>query len=280
MSANEFEVQLANEWDGKRMPENAVAEPKLDGIRAIFVIANGRYCCYSRNGNVLNNVGHIAAELRNFDGWVLDGELVDSNEVGEKGWGGAVSAARRAENGDTSLSFIVFDLLKGDEFDSRKCSRTLAQRKAILKAKFPKDACFVGLIPSFPVKTAADVERLMEKFVKHGLEGAMLKDLDKPYEFRRSSSWLKVKRFFTSDLKIVGFEEGKGRLKGMLGKFFVKTKKGDKVGVGTGFTDEQRREFWKKRRSMIGKTIEVQYQSATGDSLRFPSFVRWRVDKD
>lgn len=279
MSKNEFEVQLANEWDGKRMPENAVCEPKLDGLRAIFVIAKGRYCCYSRNGLVLKNVGHIAAELRNFDGWVLDGELVDSVEVGEKGWSGAVSAARRAECGDTSLSFIAFDLLKGEEFDARKCSRTLAQRKAILKAKFPKDACFAGLIPSFPVKTPADVKKLMKDFVRHGLEGAILKDLDKPYEFRRSSAWLKVKPFSSADLKIVGFEEGKGRLKGMLGKFVVATPKG-KVGVGTGFTDEQRREFWKKRQSMIGKTIEVQYQSATGSgSLRFPSFMRTRPDK-
>ena len=53
--------------------------------------------------------------------------------------------------------------------------------------------------------------------------------------------------------------------------------KGTKVSVGTGFTDEQRVEFYKD----TPEIIEVNYQEVTKDgSLRFPSFVRIREDKD
>lgn len=280
MSNSEFRVQLCNDWDGKRVPDRAVCEVKLDGLRCLLVIANGRYCCYSRNGNILHNVGHIAAELRSFDGWVLDGEIV-GREVGDNGWSEAMSAVRSSENGDMSASFIVWDVISAAEFDARKSNKTLAQRKAILKAKFPKDACFSGMVASFPVTTVKQVQDLMKRFVKAGFEGAVLKDLDKVYEFKRSSAWMKIKPFRDGDYKIVSWEEGKGRLKGTLGKFTVAGPKGVKSGVGTGFSDEQRDKFWKKRKQMIGKTIQVQYQGVSANGgLRFPSFMRERPDKD
>ena len=278
--ANDFEVQLANEWDGKRMFENSTCEVKLDGVRCLLVISKGHYCCYSRNGNSFYNVGHIAAELTNFDGYVLDGELV-STVLGDKGWAKTVSAARRDEEGDASLSYVVFDLLTAKEFDARKCSRTLVQRRALLKAKMPPKRCFTGIVAGFNVEKPADVERLMKEFVKAGFEGAVLKDLDAPYAFRRSSAWLKVKPFKSGDYKIVGYEEGKGRLKGTLGKILVKGPKGTVSGVGTGFTDKQRDEFWERGDRLIGLVAEVKYQNVSKDSgaLRFPSFKRLRTDR-
>jgi len=278
--SNDFRVQLANEWPGTAasMPGRAVAEVKLDGVRCLMSIAKGRYCAWSRNGNTFNNVGHIAAELKNFDGYVLDGELV-ATVLGDEGWSKTVSAAKKMEMGDTSLSYVVFDLLTSKEFDSRKCSRTLAQRRALLKAKMPK-CCFTGIVASFPVEKPADVERLMKKFVKIGFEGAVLKDLDSVYSFKRSSAWLKAKMFSSLDLPVVGLEEGKGRLKGTLGKILVKGPKGTVSGVGTGFTDEERDRIWKLGRKVIGKIVEIKLQNVTKDgALRFPSLLRWRVDR-
>jgi DNA ligase-1 len=272
--ANDFDVQLCNEWDGRRLPARAILECKLDGGRALLVIAGGKYCCYSRNGNLFNNVGHIAAELKAFDGWVLDGEIV-GRELGDKGWGQAMSAVKKAECGDTSASYIVFDVISAAEFDARKSTKTLAQRKAILKAKFPKGACFSGMVKSFPVKTAKQVEKHMKEFVKAGFEGAVLKDLDAPYEFKRSSAWLKLKPYKEADWDVVGYIEGKGKYKGMLGKLIVSGPDGVESGVGTGFSDEQRAEFWKKRKKMIGKKVQVKFQGVSiHNGLRFPSFMR------
>jgi DNA ligase-1 len=277
--ANDFEVQLANEWDGKRVFPRSCCEVKCDGVRLLLSISKGHYCAWSRNGNTFNNIGHIAAELSNFDGYVLDGELV-STVLGDEGWAKTVSAARRDEEGDASLSYVAFDLLTAKEFDARKCSRPLIQRKALLKAKMPTKRCFTGVVASFDVSAPSDVERLMKEFVKAGFEGAMLKDLDAPYSFRRSSAWLKVKPFSSLDLKVVGLEEGKGRLKGTLGKILVKGPKGTISGVGTGFTDAERDRIWKLGRKVVGMIAEVKFQNATKDgALRFPSFKRWRVDR-
>jgi len=65
----------------------------------------------------------------------------------------------------------------------------------------------------------------------------------------------------------------------MLGAAIV-TYKGKRVRVGSGFSDEQRQQFWANPNSIKGKIIEVQFHEETPDgSLRHPRFVRVREDK-
>lgn len=58
------------------------------------------------------------------------------------------------------------------------------------------------------------------------------------------------------------------------------------VKVGSGFTDEQRTEFWNNRENVIGEICEVKYKEISRDkntgfeSLQFPVFVRLRTDKN
>ena len=55
---------------------------------------------------------------------------------------------------------------------------------------------------------------------------------------------------------------------------------GVEVNVGSGFKDDQRTEIWANRDSYLGMTAECRYQEMTEDgSLRFPTFVYWRLDK-
>ena len=86
------------------------------------------------------------------------------------------------------------------------------------------------------------------------------------------------------DLKVIGYEEGDGRLKGTLGTLFVDYK-GNRVGVGSGYTDEQRTLIWANKDNIEGTIIEVKYKEITKDkktgleSLQFPVFVGIRNDK-
>ena len=50
--------------------------------------------------------------------------------------------------------------------------------------------------------------------------------------------------------------------------------------VGSGFTDEQREEFWKYKDKYIGFVAEIKYQNASKNSIRFPVFMRLRLDKE
>lgn len=115
-----------------------------------------------------------------------------------------------------------------------------------------------------------NLHKLMEKYLAMGDEGLIVR-----VESKGRINWWKIVPYKYMDLKITGFKEGTGKNKGMLGSF--KTSKGS---VGTGFTDEQRAQFWERRHELLNTFIEVKYREVTDDGkLRFPSFVRCRFDK-
>jgi ATP-dependent DNA ligase len=204
-AGNKFSVQLLATWDKKWLPKHAVTEPKIDGIRAVFVFAGDRFCCFSRNGNTLHNVSHIAAELgRSFDGWCLDGEIIAGGT-----WEGTMEAVRSDErDGGSDAYFAVFDCLSHEELDTRTCHRPLSERREVLRRLWPGRTEFCGILREDPVRSVQDVERHLEAYLKQGFEGAVIKDLDSFYKFRRSSDWQKVKVFDTKDYKIVGLDRG------------------------------------------------------------------------
>ena len=86
------------------------------------------------------------------------------------------------------------------------------------------------------------------------------------------------------DLEVIVIEEGKGKNANTCGALIVDFL-GNKVRVGSGLTDELRKEFWTNPDNIIGKIIEVKYKevsenkSNNAKSLQFPVFIRVRDDK-
>ena len=120
----------------------------------------------------------------------------------------------------------------------------------------------------------------MNKVVSDGFEGIMIKPLDSKYKAKRSYDWQKLKPFMSDEFYITGFEEGDGKYKGTLGKVIINVD-GVEVGVGSGFSDNQRNDIWLHQNNYLNKQIEVQYQekiTKTG-ALRFPTVKSIRLDK-
>ena len=123
--------------------------------------------------------------------------------------------------------------------------------------------------------------------VNAGFEGIMIKDLEAPYECKRNLFWMKWKPTITVDLEVIAIEEGTGRNEGRLGALVCQgTDDGKliKVNVGSGFSDDQRAEFYSASDDVIGETAEVLCDAVSQNqdgsySLRFPRFVRFRDDK-
>jgi DNA ligase-1 len=117
----------------------------------------------------------------------------------------------------------------------------------------------------------------------YGWEGVMLR-ADEPYKGKRSKDLLKVKKFFDDEYEVIDTEMGEFRYvkdsaeweETMLSCVMIQHKN-NIVRVGSGFTIEQRQEFYQNPDKILGKIITVQYFEETknqdgGISLRFPTF--------
>ena len=99
--------------------------------------------------------------------------------------------------------------------------------------------------------------------------------------------WFKVKPLKTVDAFVTGYTYSESDTKfGWLRAVQVSVWSVDKsqtriASVGTGFTDEFRREMCgDKAESLINRVCEIEYDSiAANGKLKFPRFLRWRYDK-
>lgn len=275
-----FEVQLAAKWHDRTLedlPAKVRVEPKLDGIRMISVVKSGQVEMFSRAGKVITNFQDtVGKELSSLPDGVYDGEVMDEDFTA------LMRQVHRKFGTNVSKSYyMVFDALALDEWENRSGLFSLDNRRKKLESIFEdKKFDFLRIIDHKEVD--ADVNSIMsyhKECVDRGFEGAMLKNPGMVYNFGRSDAVVKVKAFNDVDLKVTGFLEGRGRHEGTLGAILVDFN-GVQVRVGSGFSDDQRSEVWSDKDRFLGLTAEVRYQEVTPDgSLRFPTFVCWRLDK-
>lgn len=257
------QAMLAKPYKGI-LPESYACEPKIDGVRVIVEVCRETLAVVfkTRNGNplpALSHLGHWFADIAKLHGvFTFDCEAVSGSDFFD-GVG-----ALRSQHRDDSARLWLLDL--PDDVG------TYAARRELM-ATFVLPAT-VTLVPSFFNLSPNDAFR---RFVSQGFEGAMIKDTASPYsQGKRSNAWLKVKAVDSEDCPIVSVHEGKGRLAGTMGHVVVEH--GSRlVRVGGGFTDEQRRQIWEQRDTVIGSWLEVSFQNMTPEgSFRHP---RIRGDK-
>lgn len=285
----EWEVQQAYPIDKYPVAEGTEfwLTQKLNGVRATFY--NGKLI--ARSGVPYKGLDDLISEIERLPlgAYVLDGELT----LKDKGFLSDNEAFRVATgilNSDdvnkTAICYTVFDIIPQEDFDSDNPKIPYSERRKMLDifSKFVSDD---GTLRVLPVLYQGDdqlvIDKLLGQMVAEDKEGLML-NTDVPYKRTRHKGILKIKRFYTMDLKIIGYEEGTGRLEGTLGALVLEYK-GNTVKVGSGFTDEQRTEFWANRDDIIGSLCEVKYKEISSDkntgleSLQFPVFVQMRFDK-
>lgn len=285
----EWEVQQAYPIESHPIKEGAwfSLTQKLNGVRATYYKGE----LIARSGIPYEGLDHITSVL-NFedDSYVFDGELtlLDKGDLSDNE---AFRAATGIINSDsphkTQICYTIFDCLTTQEFERGKSNVTYRQRRNFLDAISTTGIVGTSVFVLPVLYSGTDQSRIWEllgQMVREDKEG-LIANLDVPYRRTRHNGILKVKEFYTMDLPIVGCNEGTGRLAGTLGALVLDFK-GHEVKVGSGFSDEQRTEFWRNRDNLIGvlcevKYKEVSYDKSTGaDSLQFPVFVGIRNDKE
>ena len=290
-----FECMLAHDGANheKKITGKKLLEPKLDGVRVITIInaENKTVTMYSRNGKELENFGHITRAIEaNIDlferSTVLDGEMVSSSFQALM-----KQVHRKTDVQSEDARLMLFDILPLSEFQAGESVMGQRRRSNLLrsmKAVFDKIGS-IDIIPQIEIDLVEYVGELQFKqynkdAIEAGFEGIMIKDINATYQCKRSANWLKMKPFIEVSLEITNVEEGTGKNEGRLGAFVCSGNDDDRdirVNVGSGFSDDDRIEFWNNRDNLSRQIVEVRADAVTQNqdgtySLRFPRFLRFR----
>ena len=280
----EFNIQQAYPLDKYpfKKKEWFVLEEKLNGINCSYV--NG--IMLSRQGKEIINLSHLTKELEqlSFKNYYFNGELVRHNE-GELTNGENFRETTSIVNSDaedkTNIDLIVFDLLPLEEFYDGKSKLKYKDRLNQLK-QLKQEAEEKGLVHLYIPKIYYEgddntvIDKYLDQATREDKEGLMCIK-NGVWKNKRSSTILKVKKFMNADCEIIGYEEGTGRLEGKLGSFIIDYK-GNKVNVGSGYTDDERIEFCKNKDDYIGRILQVKFKEQTKDkktglvSIQFPIY--------
>jgi len=286
-----WEVQLGSSYDKLKLKPNQYfyLSRKLNGNRCSFL--NGKLT--SRQGKEFQGLQHIINDINtcSLQNYFIDGELIRKN-INNVSDGENFRIGTGVINSDdadkSSIKLVIFDIFPSDELLNKQSKDTYKQRKQELlklkeqiKLNHLENIDVVEMV--YEGTDQFQIDTWLQYAVDNDWEGLML-NKDSVYKCKRTTDLIKIKRFYTMDLKVIAVEEGTGRLSGTLGALVVNYK-GNTVNVGSGFDDETRSKIWKNKEDIIGKIIEVKYKEITKDkktgleSLQFPIFVQIRNDK-
>lgn len=260
----------------------AQVQPKLDGYRCVYMDR----LLWSRSGKPFGNKGLLAYfdRLESVGDYVLDGELYIHGISFQN-----LTKVLNAENAPipAGLKYVVYDCVPNKDWKHQGCKLPYSSRLTLLRSILnDKVADYSKIIDisSDVVADASELIKLYKDYIKQGYEGVMIKDSNGLYQWKRvslrSAEMVKLKPFKTIDVKIEGIYEGEGEFTGKAGGVNI-THASNAVCVGSGFDIATRESLFKDPSKYIGKTIEVQYFEETEEgSLRFPTFKRFRPEKD
>ncbi len=130
------------------------------------------------------------------------------------------------------------------------------------------------LIRNTSVDSYDEAKVLHDIHLAQGYEGSILR-LNRPYEQKRSYNLQKFKDFSDDEATIIGYEAGKGKFTGLIGKFFMQDDDGNEFGcpIGKGYNFADRKVILDNIHDYIGQRATFTYfQRTQAGSYRHPLF--------
>ena len=263
--------------------ENVYIQPKLDGVRCvIYLDENEEIRCFSRTGKEFHNLQHIKDSLHDFfkmetefsanTDVVLDGELYnhDLRDNFEK-----IISLVRKQKPTTQDRLDAAELIEFHCYDyiETVMNQPYGYRASQLVTSDMYSPC-IKYVDS-KLATSRETANIIHQYnLNDGYEGSILR-LDRPYEQKRSYNLQKFKDFHDTEATIIGYEEGKGKREGTLGKFLMQDDDGNKFGCppGKGYNYKDLADILKNIHDYIGKRATFTYFERTQyGSYRHPLF--------
>ncbi len=279
MLAHKFDINKVN----YQQPDGYYIQPKLDGVRCLFT-ANG---AYSRNGKQFMNVRHIEMALKpffkdNID-VVLDGELY--NHKLKNDFEKIISLVRKQKpteedrrNAQQLVQFHVYDYFS--DYPTIDYGKYVVRMKILQDYTNDDGSKFydeqIKYVPTYRVHKHEEALNMHhDAFLSNGYEGSILRDGSALYKHGRSYGLMKFKDFSDTEATIIGYEEGKGKRAGTLGKFLMQDDEGIKFGCppGRGYTYKDLADMLLNVHDYIGQRATFTYfQRTQAGSYRHPLF--------
>lgn len=283
----EFSVSLADKYSKEINfeKEEWISQIKCDGCRCICIKENNDIHFFSRSGKEFLTLGNVKKDIEKYfsdkNNFVLDGEmcLVD-NKTGRESFQGVMKEITKKNYTMLTPKYKIFDYLPVENFYKGYFNVRYTDRVHQL----PRVGGTLDLLPYKKIENLEDFKKQETEAIEKGWEGLILKNNNAPYEAKRTKNMLKVKNFNDAEYVIIdtysttkkmlndnGIEVDRACMGGV-----TILHKGNEVGVGSGWSDEERLYYFEHAEEIIGKTITVKYFEETLDkdgkaSLRFPT---------
>lgn len=248
---------LAQNYSDKFDPRNYLISEKLDGVRAIW---DGKQLSF-RSGRVIHAPAWFTV---GFPQHAVDGELW----MGRRSFERLSAAVRRQEPNDAEWKNISYQLYELPDGEGNFATRIGTLETKVAQLSVP----WLHVLPQNRVVDKVALKLMLDKIVQAGGEGLMLHRFDAQWQTGRSEVLLKLKPQLDAEAEVVAHEPGQGKYQGMLGALVVLTPNGQRFRLGTGLSDEQRRNPPK-----LGTRITYRYRDLSSTGLpKFASFLRVR----
>ena len=225
---------------------------KLDGIRGYW---DGK-TLRTKNNHIIYAPSYFT---KNFPPFALDGEL----------W---------TKRGDfETIQSIVLDdipsakwkILTYNVFEVPNAEGNFTTRLSKVQPYHEK---YLKVIKQIRCKDKTQLQTFLKEIEAKGGEGVIIKNPILDYFSGRSAQILKVKSFKDMEGEVIGYHDGKGKYKNMLGSLIIRLKNGVVFNLGGGFSDKQR-----KHPPQMGSIVTFKYYSLTKQGKpKFASFMRIR----
>ena len=256
-------------------------QPKLDGVRCVIQsdkcqISKYRTVnAYSRTGKEWKNIDHILEQLvpffDKFPNVILDGELYnhDLRDNFEK----IISLVRKTKPTDE-------DRLEASKKTQFHCYDIIDEELPFNQRNESINQSLMLLGDSIHIVDTRDIfdEKMAKAFhkvnLKDGYEGSIVRTND-VYACKRSHNLRKFKDFSDAEATIIGYEEGKGKRTGHLGKFIMQDDDGNQFGCppGKGYNYRDMKDILKDIHKYMGQRATFTYFERTkAGSYRHPLF--------
>jgi len=274
MDQENIKAMLAHKYNEDKADYPAFIQPKLDGVRCLFT-AKG---AFSRANNQFMNVQHIEQALKPFFAKnptaILDGELY--NHSLKDDFEKIISLVKKKKpTKDDRVE--AAELVEYHIYDV--ASMTIANYTTRLN--------YINSISNFQwnhilrrveTKVALDFDdalKMHNKNLKLGYEGSIYRSFEGKYKGTRSWDLMKFKDFHDAEATIIGYEIGKGKREGTLGKFIMQDYEGNKFGCppGKGYNYKDLANMLENIHDYIGEYATFTYFERTkAGSYRHPHY--------